>query len=292
MNATHQDETRARWSELLAHAFDNPGELSKAYGLFWDYSLGNQMLALMQCHSRGIQPGPIASFMRWKDLGRSVKKGEKAIALLMPIICKKKPKDGAPVNADENGGTFRLFAMRNNWFVLNQTEGETYTPPAPPAWDRAAALAALDVSEIPFEHTNGNAQGFARAGREIAISPIAAFPIKTTFHELAHILLGHTDEKYMWNDDETTPRNLREVEAESVAMLCLDALGIEGAALCRGYIQNWAQGITAIPEKSAQKIMTAADKILRVGRGETPYRNAKPETKPAAIGETLTLALA
>ncbi len=275
MNTESANENRARWSELLAHAFDNPGELSKAYGLFWDYSFGNQLLALMQCANRGIQPGPIASFMKWKDLGRSVKKGEKAISLLMPVTMKRRPKEGEAVNADENGGTFRLFVMRRNWFVLSQTDGEAFTPPPAPAWDRDTALRALEVEEIPFTHTNGNAQGFAKCGRQLAISPIAAFPLKTTFHELAHILLGHTEEKSLWNDDETTPRNLREVEAESVAMLCLDALGIEGGHLCRGYIQSWAQGITAIPEKSAQKIMSAADKILRAGRGE-PIANTAP----------------
>jgi hypothetical protein len=48
---------------------------------------------------------------------------------------------------------------------------------------------------------------------------------------------------------------LREVEAESVALLCCEALNLEGADYCRGYIQNWlcpAIGYNgdAIPEKS------------------------------------------
>jgi hypothetical protein len=63
-------------------------------------------------------------------------------------------------------------------------------------------------------------------------------------------------------DTETTPRNLREVEAETVALLCCESLGLEGADYCRGYIQNWLyQGVGfdagAIPEKSAQKIFRA-----------------------------------
>jgi hypothetical protein len=37
-----------------------------------------------------------------------------------------------------------------------------------------------------------------------------------------------------------TPRNLREVEAESVAMLLCESLGLPGAASSRGYIQNCA----------------------------------------------------
>jgi N-terminal domain of anti-restriction factor ArdC len=31
-------------------------------------------------NERGIQPGPLATFPKWKELGRHVKKGEKALA--------------------------------------------------------------------------------------------------------------------------------------------------------------------------------------------------------------------
>ena len=40
-------------------------------------------------------------------------------------------------------------------------------------------------------------------------------------------------------DGETTPRSLREAEAECVALLCCEALGLPGADECRGYIQHW-----------------------------------------------------
>jgi hypothetical protein len=53
---------------------------------------------------------------------------------------------------------------------------------------------------------------------------------------------------------------LKEVEAESVALLCLESLGMDGAEYCRGYIQNW---LHVIPERSAQRIFAAADKILK-----------------------------
>jgi hypothetical protein len=96
-------------------------------------------------------------------------------------------------------------------------------------------------------------------------------PAKTAFHELAHIELGHTSEAI--HDSETTPRSLREVEAEAVALLCLESLGMDGAEYCRGYIQNWLQGAT-IPERSAQRIFVAADKILN--RALSGKRKAVP----------------
>src|SRR5205085_6268967 len=100
--------------------------------------------------------------------------------------------------------------------------------------------------------------------REIAISPINPMPHKTTFHECAHVLLGHTSESEV-SDIERTPKNLREVEAESVALICCESLGLPGTEYSRGYIQGWLVG-DVIPERSAQKIFHAADQILRAGQ--------------------------
>src|SRR5216683_7892425 len=70
----------------------------------------------------------------------------------------------------------------------------------------------------PFDELDGNIQGFA-SGRKVAINPVAAMPAKTLFHELAHVVLGHTAEASMNDGRERTPRSLREVEAECVALL-------------------------------------------------------------------------
>jgi hypothetical protein len=132
-----------------------------------------------------------------------------------------------------------------------------------PTWDRDRALEALDVTEVPFDALSGNCLGFARE-RTIAINPVNPMPHKTRFHELAHVLLGHTSEGTL-NDGELTPRNLREVEAESVALLCCAALDLPGVEFSRGYIQNWWGAGNPIPEKSAQRILKVADQILKAG---------------------------
>jgi hypothetical protein len=211
---------------------------------------------------RSIPPGPIASFNRWKELGRHVKRGEKAIELCMPVTVKRTVKETGPDgNETETQIPVKRFVYKRNWFMLAQTDGAEYQMPPIPAWDRARALQSLNVEEIPFEMINGNCQGYAK-GRQVAINPVAQMPAKTTFHELAHIELGHTSEAV--HDSDTTPRSLREVEAESVALLCLESLGMDGAEFCRGYIQNLLSGST-IPERSAQKIFAAADRILKAG---------------------------
>ena len=257
--------TAPDFAALLEQATTEPGKLSAAYTAFHGYSFGNMLLAAFQCEARGIPLGPIATYPRWKELGRHVRKGEKAIELCQPVTCKRRQDDAAPADAPEQDGqTFTRFIYRRNWFTLAQTDGEPYTPEAPAAWDRARALAALDVEEIPFGHIDGNCQGYARQ-RQIAINPVAAAPLKTTFHELAHVLIGHTAEAEM-RDDERTPRDIREVEAEATAMLCCAALQLPGIEESRAYIQFWFGTGQPVPEASARRIFKAADQILRAGR--------------------------
>lgn len=251
-----------QFSDLLNEAVNRPGILSEAYSAFVNYSLGNQLAAAVQCAMRNIPLGPIASFKAWQDKGRQVKKGEKAIALCMPVSCTGEKENKATGEAEEF--KFSRFIWRNNWFVLSQTEGEDYQHEIViPSWDKAAALGVLEITETEFNHPSGNCQGYA-AGRSIAVSPIAQYPHKTRFHELAHVVLGHTVDSAL-TDSEATPRDIKEVEAESVAFILCNILDLPGKDESRGYIQHWLSG-QEINEKSAQKIFAAADKILKAGQ--------------------------
>jgi hypothetical protein len=247
-------ENTAQWSKLLNEAITRPGLLHAAYSHFHHYSVGNQVLAISQCGQREIEPGPLATFPAWKERGRFVRKGERALMLCMPMTRKDK------ANPDES---HTFFAYKPRWFVLSQTDGEPVAPEVAPTWSKELALQALAITETPFDLVNGNVQGFARK-RSIAISPLAVLPHKTTFHELGHIVLGHTAEAD-FSDATALPRDIREVEAECVALICCESLGLSGVEYSRGYIQNWLQGSVEIPERSAQRIFSAADSILKAG---------------------------
>jgi len=253
----------ATFAQLLEQAVNEPGILSSAYRQFHGYSIGNQLLALSQCLARRIQPGPIATFQRWKELGRHVRKGEKAITLCRPVTMKRTTTadDGTE---DTTAATW--FVYRPQWFVMGQTDGTPIAEPVTPTWDKDRALTTLEIQEIPFDLLDGNCLGFARQ-RSIAVNPVNPLPHKTRFHELAHVVLGHTSEGTM-NDGELTPRNIREVEAESVALICLAALSLPGVEFSRGYIQAWWGQGNPIPEKSAQRILKAADQILKAGSNQ------------------------
>jgi len=258
-----------KWASLLVEAVNKPGLIMEAYSAFHRYSIGNQILALVQCQLRGLEPGPLNTFPGWQALGRSVKRGERALSLCMPVTRKVRDEESPDNERDSHERTFTTFMYKPHWFVLSQTAGDEFTPPFISEWNAKRALAVLDIEQISFTHTDGNCQGYAKR-RQIAINPLAQLPHKTRFHELAHVMLGHTSESD-FADTEHTPKNLREVEAEAVALLCCEALNLEGAAYCRGYIQNWLYPMVGyngggIPEKSAQKIFHAADQILRAGQ--------------------------
>lgn len=246
------------FSEILQKAVSEPGLISSAYTAFHRYSFGNVLLAWAQCAERQIPLGPMATFPRWKDLGRYVRKGEKALTLCQPVTIKRTTDGG------EEDEIIVRFTWRNRWFVLAQTEGADLAAVAVPGWDKAQALASLNVAEIPFDLIDGNVLGFAR-GREIAVSPVNPHPWKTLFHEIAHVLLGHTGQADQTDGDDM-PRNIAEVEAESVALLCSEALGLPGGEFARGYLQHWLGEGNPIPERSAQRILRVTDQILRAGR--------------------------
>ena len=110
-----------QFAELLASAVTEPGRISAAFTAFHGYSLGNQLLAMWQCAQRGLPLGPIASFNGWKDKGRHVIKGQKALALCMPVTCKVRgdtADDDATFSSHE-GSDIRQQSL---WAVRESTE--------------------------------------------------------------------------------------------------------------------------------------------------------------------------
>ena len=271
------------WSYLLRDAVSTPGKLLEAYTAFHNFSVGNSLLALFQCYERKITPGPLNTYKGWQQLGRQVRKGEKAITLCMPLAYKKRVRqenqDGEPAttpvahdNKEEGEEiTQYRFALRPYWFVLAQTDGEAAFTPSIPGFDLATALRELRIEQAEFTSTDGNAQGYAFE-RIIAINPLAQLPHKTAFHELGHIVLGHTEEGRLV-DSALTPRNIREVEAESVVLICCEAMVLAGTEYARAYIQAWLSG-DGTSDRSAQRIFSAASAILKAGRGALASRES------------------
>lgn len=294
---------RPDWGALFLEALAKPGRLADCYAMFHEYSLGNRILAAIQLVSRGLPLAPIASFGKWKALGRSVKKGEKAISLIMPLTISRKPEDDEPTStetvpedrtervkgaANDKKSGVTIFVLRPHWFSLDQTEGEKYEPKVDlPEWDKAKALSRLGVVEERFELMDGNTQGYAIPGeKRVAINPLAAMPWKTLFHEIAHCLL-HSKEAQM-ADGALMPRDIKEAEAEAVAYLCCATLGLSGLDESRGYIQDWLgskERSEEFAKKSAARVFSAADRILKAGT-EVAKEEMGTEANACTTGES------
>ena len=194
-----------------------------------------------------------------------MKRGERALTLCMPITCKRREE-----NSDEEH-TFTSFVYKARWFTLSQTDGQELEPITIPEWDAERALTALSIERVPFDHTDGNVQGFARK-RQVAINPLAQLPFKTLFHELAHVILCTQTREIS-----RTMRRRRAVCVKSkpnpwrffVANLwALREPSFAEVIFRTGCSRGSGFNAEAIPEKSAQKIFRAADQIIRAGRPE------------------------
>lgn len=243
---------------LLDIALTVPGELGSTYCRFRRYSVRNQALL----YAQGLEE-PVANYKRWQELGRQVVKGSSAAYILRPITIKDYE------HLDEHGEpkTFRKFKLIKSVFGVSQTEGEDLPEYEPPEWNRDRALGNLAVTLTPFRELDGNMQGYS-IGREIAISPVAAYPLKTLMHELGHVVIGHTADGTEDDGREDIHRGVAEFQAEGTAYLsmnALDALDQFDASASRAYIQRWLKGEKP-SDKHISQVFTATDQILRAGR--------------------------
>lgn len=242
------------WSKLLEEALTMPGGLGNTYNRFYNYSFMNQVLLFMQ----GVRE-PVATYKRWADMGRQVKRGSKAKTIIRPVITTVE---------DEFGREERKlvgFKPMNCLFTASETEGEEMPPVELPDFSPDKMLRELDIEEVPFNLLDGNVQGWS-IERKVAINPVAVYPLKTLMHEVGHIQLGHTTQEN--NLDYLMHRGIKEFQAEATAYLVMNELGKLDAmnpAESRGYIQSWL-GAHKPDDKTIREVFSAVNAILNAGR--------------------------
>jgi hypothetical protein len=252
--------TKIEWSKLMEEALTAPGNLTGVYDRFHNYSLTNMFLFMLQ----GIRE-PVASFSRWKSLGRNVIQGARAKEVIVPLLVNEDLPDPDDPSKRERVQRLIGFKVVRAVFTLSDIDGKEPPPLQLPGWDVETALKKLAIRRVPFDQINGNVQGYS-AGVDIAINPVAVHPEKTLMHELGHVVLGHTLPHSL--DDYQTHRGIKEFQAEATAYLTmneLEQLDEETAAHSRGYIQHYLQGERP-PEQAIRQVFTAAERILRAGR--------------------------
>jgi antirestriction protein ArdC len=194
---------------------------------FHHYSWGNSLLIAQQYP----EASKVAGYRTWQQLGRQVRKGEKAIMILAPVVYNAKPKDGEEPSTE--GRVVRGFRSVPV-FDYGQTDGEDLpeiatrlegTDPVH-AFRRLQVVAGELGYTVSFEEMGGKKNGECRFDtRTIAIrTGIApAQTVKTLAHELGHAILHNPEEQAKRPFD----RSIAELEAESVAYVISRDLGID-----------------------------------------------------------------
>ena len=161
----------------------------KVMSRFTKYSWGNCLLISMH------QPDAtqVAGFHSWLGLGRHVRKGEKGIAILAPVICKKRQSNETretKPEPHEQSTERRLVAFKKAYvFAIEQTDGDDLPEFATVQGDPQHYLESLKslvtASGITLEYNTAiaPARGMSQAGK-ITLLPemLAAEEFSTLVH--------------------------------------------------------------------------------------------------------------
>lgn len=235
---------------------------------FHNYSFCNCILIALQ------KPDAthVAGFNKWKDLNRFVKKGEKGISILAPLIGKRKKEEGSSgtskqsesEDSSKSSDAKVLYGFRVVYvFDVSQTEGEelpefaTLGGDPGDKLDRMAAIIRGHGVELEFvEQLPFDANGMSEGGK-ISVNATRSRPqmFSTMVHELAHELLHWGDRR------ESTTKEVRETEAEAVAYVVCRSVGLDCSTKASDYIQLW-NGDVKVLMQSLELIRNVASKIL------------------------------
>ena len=260
-------------------------EYLKFASKFTDYSARNTLLINLQRPDATL----VAAYGKWKQLGRQVERGQTGIEILAPVAYKtNQVLETERPAVDEFGnqlynpdGTEKMETVEKPMtglafkkvyvFDVSQTSGKELPDPVieltgdiDSARKEAvfAALKKVTGIDIEFKDIKGGAKGYYSAtNNEIVIKSgmSDAQTLKTAFHEAAHNLLHDPAKDIVTNK---SPRNEKEVQAESVAFMVAERFGIDTSEYSFPYIASWSDGKQLEHLKSAlQEIQEPAKKI-------------------------------
>jgi len=230
-----------------------------AMSRFHAYSFGNVLEIARQMPSATR----VAGFWTWKNLGRSVKAGQKGIRILAPIVGVRRKKDEEAQKDITKQNERVLLGFRNAYvFDVSQTDGVDLPEMREISGDpgenleRLAAFVRGRGIQLSYNENIAPALGISYGGR-IALLPgqSKAEEFSTLVHETAHELLHKAERRT------ATTKTVRETEAEAVAFVVGKAVGLVTGSASADYIQLYHGNVSLLAE-SLEVIQQTASVIL------------------------------
>lgn len=233
---------------------------------FYNYSAQNTILIMSQFPEASY----VAGYTKWQKLNRYVKKGEKGIQILAPII-KKKEYIKEPSNPNEYHHSEAEIETKSvlvgyrivHVYDLLQTEGSDEFIPTLVSGlkelnsdNKKLYQQLLNIFSKEFsinEVSDTSAKGsYNLISKEIAIrSDLSSTQkIKTLIHEIVHAY------DFKMHPDENISRSKREIIAESTAYIIALNIGIDTASYSIPYLKSWL--------KTKDDIKNVADTVQKL----------------------------
>jgi hypothetical protein len=260
---TAKEIIAANVKELIAQLEAGRSDALTAYldamSHFHKYSFGN----VLEIARQKPDATRVAGLYAWNQLGRKVKKGEKGIRILAPIIGvkRKTEEEAAKDPAYQNKAV--LVGFRNAYvFDVTQTEGTELPAMHEVSGDtgenrnRLLSFIERQGIELVFTENIAPALGVSYGGR-IAILPgqSVAEEFSTLVHELAHEMLHKAERRT------TTTKVVKETEAEAVAFVVGKAVGLKVGSASADYIHLY-HGNASLLAESLEVIQQTSAVIL------------------------------
>ena len=235
-----------------------------AIGRFHRYSLRNVMLIASQ------KPAAthVAGFHTWHKLGRFVKKGEKGILILAPIVWRRnESKEQNETDESSTAVGFRAAYV----FDISQTDGQELPAIGSVNGDpreyreRLARFVTEQSIALEYSQDIAPARGTS-AGGKITLLPgqSPAEEFATLAHEFAHEMMHRSERR------SSTSKRIRETEAEAVAYVVCSAISLETGSAAQDYIQLY-DGDAQLLTESLEYIQQTATQILNaIGANGAP----------------------
>jgi hypothetical protein len=249
-----------------------------AMGRFHNYSFGN----ILEIARQKPDATRVAGLYAWNQLKRRVKKGERGIRILAPVIGIKRKADEEAEKDIRIQNHAVLVGFRSTYvFDVSQTDGEELpelsTKVSGDVGEQRERLVNFVIAQgiqLEFKESIAPALGASYGGKIVLLpGQSTAEEFSTLVHELSHEMLHRAERRT------ATTKIVRETEAEAIAFVVGKTIGLDTGRVSADYIHLY-HGNAALLAESLEVIQRTSAVILSALETPAAEAEAAQEAEP------------